>query len=158
MRTASVGADGSWITVFTEFPYTVTATTTSAPLVAIATTTTTTTTNTCTTSTKVRCSVIQSQAQRRSSPFIGTNPSTTLRRPTEMARLERLKSKGVGFLGRGCSPYHQLGAWGSAVSSRSRGVRGEAPATWQFRTFFYRLTSHSWCRFCRYYVYLLCFR
>jgi len=46
------------------------------------------------------------------------------------AKLKR--PRGVGFMGRGCSPPHQLGVRGSTVSS-SNGVLGEAPVTWRFR-------------------------
>jgi len=46
--------------------------------------------------------------------------------------------RGVGTF-KGCSPSHQLGVWGSAVSSPS-GVRGEVPVIWRFRTL-YRLTK-----------------
>jgi len=52
-------------------------------------------------------------------------------------RRAKLESRGVEFLGRGCSPSHQLLAMGNAVRYPSW-VRGEAPVTWRFGTF-YRL-------------------
>jgi len=33
-------------------------------------------------------------------------------------------------------PTDQIGSWASAVSSPCSGVRGEAPASWRFRTFY----------------------